>query len=173
MRGSFFWLPGPWSGHLAIALRPRGGEWLDTELAAWRTAGTDTIVSLLEPTEEAELGLASEAATATAHGLEFISFPIPDRGVPTSQQAMHQLVAHLNAALNADRNIVVHCRQGVGRSAVIAAATLIGAGQAVDSAVDTVSRARGVPVPETAAQRRWLSEFASWVRHRDPERPGT
>ena len=87
-----FWLDGPWKGRLAIVARPRGGEWLDDETRAWREAGIDIVVSLLEPDEEAELALAGESASAAAGGLEFRSFPIPDRGVPSSREAVAKLV---------------------------------------------------------------------------------
>jgi hypothetical protein len=48
-----YWIPGPWSGRLAIVARPRGGDWLDDEAGGWRRAGLDMVVSLLED-EEAE-----------------------------------------------------------------------------------------------------------------------
>src|SRR5215213_5189870 len=57
MRGSVFWISGPWRGRLAIVLRPRGGDWLDGETRVWRHAGVDVVVSLLEPSEETELDL--------------------------------------------------------------------------------------------------------------------
>jgi hypothetical protein len=43
---------------------------------------------------------------------------------------------------------------------LVAAAVLIAAGVDPDAAVQRVSAARGRPVPETPAQRRWLDEFA-------------
>jgi hypothetical protein len=75
-----FWIPGPWRGRLAIAARPRGGDWLD-ETKSWRQAGLDVVVSLLETEEADQLGLALEGELAISSGLRFISFPIPDRGV--------------------------------------------------------------------------------------------
>jgi hypothetical protein len=55
MGAKVFWLAGPWNGRLGIVPRPRGAEWLDDETRAWRAAGIDIVVSLLEPDEEAEL----------------------------------------------------------------------------------------------------------------------
>ena len=71
MHTKAFWVAGPWRGRLGIVPRPRGTEWLDDETRAWREAGIDVVVSLLEPAEEADLGLASESASATASGLSF------------------------------------------------------------------------------------------------------
>ena len=46
------WVEGPWKGKLAIAARPRGGDWLGDEIEAWRRLGIATVVSLLTPEEE-------------------------------------------------------------------------------------------------------------------------
>ena len=47
-----YWVDGPWLGKLALAARPRGGDWLEDEMANWRRAGIDTVLSLLTPEEE-------------------------------------------------------------------------------------------------------------------------
>lgn len=168
MRDKVFWIPGPWRGRLAILPRPRGGDWLDDETRAWRKAAVDAVVSLLEPGEEAELDLARESAAARASGIDFRSFPIPDRGVPGSPEAVAELATQLSEALQEGKNVALHCRQGVGRSALIAAAALVSAGQDVDTALESIARSRGLPVPETEEQRRWIAEFASWLAARPP-----
>jgi hypothetical protein len=81
MTSGLFWIPGPWRGRLAVVTRPRGGDWLEDEMAEWRRAGIDTVVSLLEEPEAGELYLTREAAAAEANGIRFIAFSIPDRGV--------------------------------------------------------------------------------------------
>lgn len=161
METKIFWIAGPWQGRLGIVLRPRGGEWLDDETRAWREAGIDTVVSLLEPKEEAELALTGESSASTASGLEFRAFPIPDRGVPTSRAAVAELVERILDALHAGKTVILHCRQSIGRSAMIAAAALVAAGQTLETAIDTVRRSRGLDVPETSAQRQWISDFAA------------
>jgi len=65
--------------------------------------------------------------------------------------------------LDSGRNVAVHCRQGIGRSAVIVGAVLVAAGEAPQSAFRTIHESRGVEVPETDEQRRWLTDFASWL----------
>src|SRR5688572_7477010 len=107
MADSIFWIAGPWPGRLAIVLRPRGGDWLPHEMHAWKRAGLDVIVSLLEANEESELDLTIEAATAAERGLDFRLFPIPDRGVP-SRLATAQFTAQLAADLRAGKNVGVH-----------------------------------------------------------------
>src|SRR5262245_40015723 len=66
MRADLFWIPGPWRGLLAIGARPRGGDWLDDETRAWRRAGVDIVVSLLEDDEAAQLDLADERRSVKA-----------------------------------------------------------------------------------------------------------
>ena len=161
MKADLFWIPGPWRGRLAIATRPRGGDWLDDEVSAWRQADVDVIVSLLENEEAGQLDLLGERQAAEDHALCFISFPIPDRGVPASLQEAVSLVGRITAQLNAGKNVAVHCRQGIGRSGLIAAGALIAAGTSPDEAMQIVSSARGIAVPETAEQRRWTERLPS------------
>ena len=99
MAATVFWVPGPWRGRLAIVPRPRGGDWLGDETGAWRNAGIDMVVSLLEPEEEAQLVLEGESATASATGIEFTPFPIPDRGVPPSHASVAELVNGIRRCL--------------------------------------------------------------------------
>jgi hypothetical protein len=110
-----FWIPGPWRGRLAISGRPRGGDRLDDEIRGWRSAQVDSVVSLLEKSEEIQLELAQEGQTANANGIRFVSFPIADRGVPTSVRSAVQLLRSVNHALEQGENIAVHCRQGMPR----------------------------------------------------------
>jgi protein-tyrosine phosphatase len=131
----------------------------------WREDGIEVVVSLLTPEESSELGLREEAEHARGAGLEFHGFPIPDRGVPGSRAATAELVELLGRALAAGRSVALHCRQGIGRSALVAASLLVAAGEEPAAALGTIERVRGVPVPETAAQRRWVEELALEDRH--------
>jgi len=156
-----YWVGGPWPGKMALASRPRGGDWLEDEMAAWRRAGIDTVLSLLTPEEEQDLDLKGEAREAKARGMKFASLPIPDRQVPTSESEVSATLDRLDADLAAGKNIVVHCRQGIGRTGLVAACLLITKGLSPEAAVKTLSAARGNPVPETAEQRRWIDHYAA------------
>ena len=171
MGAKVFWITGPWRGRLGIVPRPRGADWLDDETRAWREAGIDVVVSLLEPNEEAELALTRESLSSAASGLEFRSFPIPDRSVPNSREAVVQLVDQIVDALHAGKSVALHCRQGIGRSAMIAAAALISGGQNTETAIDTIRRSRGLEIPETHAQRQWISDFSSWLANKRAAQP--
>lgn len=151
-----FWIPGPWRGRLAIVTRPRGGDWLDDELKDWRRAGFDVVVSLLETGEAAQLGLLDEDQAAQANGLGYRSFPIPDRGIPSSMPAFATLVSDVSAVLDNGKCVALHCRQGIGRSALVAVGVLATSGIDPDRAIGIVSSARRLTVPETAEQRKWI-----------------
>lgn len=144
-----------------MAARPRGGDWLEDEVAGWRAAGLDAVVSLLEGDEAAQLGLEDEREVAELKGLEFFSFPIPDRGIPASTKHALRFLTEVTTALEAGKNVAVHCRQGVGGSGMLAAASLMTSGMGAREAVDVVSKARGIAVPETSGQLGWLKDLAS------------
>jgi len=163
LSAKIFWIAGPWPGRLGIVPRPRGADWLDDDTRAWRDAGIDVVVSLLEPAEEAELDLSRESTSSTASGLEFRSFPISDLGVPKSREAVAELMGDLVAALRASKSVVLHCRQSIGRSGLVAATVLVSGGHSAHAAIDAVRQARGVDVPETHAQRQWIADFAAWL----------
>jgi protein-tyrosine phosphatase len=172
MRANVFWVAGSWPGRLGILARPRGGDWLGDETKSWREAGVDVVVSLLEPEEEAQLALEGEAAAAAASGVEFRPFPIPDRGVPRSRESVAAVVSGILDALEAGRNVAVHCRQGIGRSALVVGGVLVAAGQNFNTALKTIKKSRGVEVPETEEQRQWLRDFASWLPSRQAAQHG-
>lgn len=161
MRAQLYWVDGPWSGKLALSSRPRGGDWLEEEMASWRQAGIDTVLSLLTPEEEQDLDLKREACEAKAQGMKFVSLPIPDRQVPSSESEVSAALDRLEADLSAGRNVVVHCRQGIGRTGLVAACLLVSKGITPGAAVTTVSAARGNPVPETTEQRDWIDHYAA------------
>jgi protein-tyrosine phosphatase len=166
MKPHRFLIRGPWKGRLAIVSRPRGGEWLKDDVEAWKRAGWDVVVSLLTPQETNEMDLGNEGTAVQASGLEFISFPIDDRSVPTSRKATLDLLTNILDSLEAGKNVAVHCRQGIGRSSIVVTGLLILSGAGVERALREVSAARGLPVPETADQRRWITDFGREIKVR-------
>ncbi len=114
---------------------------------------------MLESEEASQLGLASEGEAAARSGVRFLSLPTPDRGVPDSLAEVQRLLREVVGELGAGRSVAVHCRQGIGRSGLIAIGALIVSGVDLDEAIETVSAARGLPVPETESQLHWLREF--------------
>ncbi len=164
-----FWITSPWPGKLAILPRPRGGDWLGDDVQAWRQAGLNVVVSVLTPDEVAHFELDQEKPHSEAAGIEFLEFPIVDRSVPSSEASFASLVRRLDKRLAAGKVIGIHCRQGIGRSALVAAALLVGTGVNPEAAFEQVSKARGVPVPETPEQRQWIMRFAEHQLQEEPQ----
>lgn len=155
-----YWHPGPWPGKLAMASRPRGGDWLNDELRAWRKSGVDTILSLLTESEEEDLDLVEERRLALANGMDFLSFPIEDRQVPTSASELSATLENIECDLRAGRNVLLHCRQGIGRTGLVAACLLVRNGIDPESAIVQLTKSRGFQIPETVTQRHWIDTFA-------------
>jgi protein-tyrosine phosphatase len=57
------------------------------------------------------------------------------------------------------KNLVIHCRAGIGRSSLIAAGVLITLGSDASVALAEIGRARGLRVPDTAEQDEWIKTF--------------
>lgn len=128
---------------------------------AWKKDGIDLVVSLLTGEEEVSLRLSGEGKAARTAGLEFLALPIPDREVPASESELTAILDRVNHSLSSGKNVLIHCRQGVGRTGLVAACLLITTGLDPAAAVARVSTARGVSVPETQQQRQWVNHYAA------------
>jgi protein-tyrosine phosphatase len=160
MRKELYWLDESWPGKLAVGPRPRGGEWLGADIANWKRAGVDAVLSLLTEDEEKHFDLQSEAGEVRGQGMEFISFPIPDRQAPKSEANLAEVLDVVTRSLSKGENVLVHCRQGIGRGGLVAACLLVKKGMSPSAAVEAVSAARGLPTPETGEQRDWIDHHA-------------
>lgn len=161
MPKELYWLDGSWPGKLAVGPRPRGGDWLKDDVAAWKRAHIDAVLSLLTPDEERDLDLRDEAGEVKAQGMNFTSFPIPDRQIPRSEGKWSEVLGRVARDLTAGKNLLVHCRQGIGRSGLVAACLLVKKGMSPGAAVESVSATRGMPIPETTEQRDWIDHYAA------------
>jgi protein-tyrosine phosphatase len=144
--------------------RPRGGEWLESEVRSLADDGVDALVSLLTPDEARGLGLEREGEVCRQHRIDFQSFPIVDRSVPASRSDVQKLALAIRGRLLRGQDVVVHCRAGVGRSGVIAACTLVAGGLTPELALAKIAAGRGCEVPDTAEQRAWIEAFEGFCR---------
>ncbi|HEX8614792.1 MAG TPA: protein-tyrosine phosphatase family protein [Telluria sp.] len=138
--------------------KPVAGEWIEDEFAGIARYGITDMVSLLERHEIRELGLTDAPALCAANGIAFTSFPIADRGLPASP-GVFALVQEIGRRIDGGANTVIHCRAGIGRTGLLAAAVLVRHGYTAEAAFKLVSASRGVQVPDTAEQVDWV------VRH--------
>ena len=160
MRPDLYWIDNAY-GHLAIGPRPKGEEWLADEVRGYRARGVDTLVSLLTADEAAELGLAREGVACDASNIALLNLPIEDRGIPDDGGPVHRFIHDLHRRLESGERVAIHCRAGIGRSAMVAASVLTLFGMDADEAFRRVAAARGCPVPDTDEQREWVVRFAA------------
>ena len=149
---------------MAIVPRPRGGDWLFDDISSLARERVDLLVSLLESHEQRDLELEGEAAACLANSIQFVAIPVPDRGTPEDTAAYVAHARELALQVRAGRTVALHCRQSVGRAGMLAVAVAVSLGQELTAALEGVSSARGVAVPETAEQRAWLFERQRQLR---------
>jgi protein-tyrosine phosphatase len=166
MRTRIFWIRQLENGaRIGIMARPRGSDWLEEEVGQLKGQGVQVLVSLLEREEIAELGLSGEAGCCEKHSIEFINFPIPDRNIPKNDQQVIALVKNLAGKIDSGSSIVIHCRMGIGRSSIIAAAVLLRNGFRAKDLLQEISRVRGLAVPDTNEQVDWLSKMEGKIKN--------
>ena len=164
MRAQLYSIQGLPSGQVSIMARPRGGDWLVDEIKTIRSADVDVLVSLLTPDEVMELDLSEEAESCRRQEVIYLSFPIPDRKTPPFSERTFTFLEQLHRQVSAGKHVAVHCRQGLGRAALMAASVLVLAGFSPDHAFERLSSVRGYPVPETEEQRAWVVAFSQSLR---------
>jgi protein-tyrosine phosphatase len=144
---------------LAIVLRPHGNDQLQGELLCMKSAGIRTVVSMLEPWEADYLGLDDEQKVAEQIGLNFLSYPIPDRATPGDKSAFRRFIDGLVVRIRNGDAVGVHCRGCIGRSTIAIASTLIELGWKPQTALTAIEFARGCSVPDTEEQREWILRY--------------
>ncbi|MEP3225717.1 MAG: hypothetical protein ABJO01_07070 [Parasphingorhabdus sp.] len=162
MKPSIYLVASKLPGNLFIMPKP-SGEWLREDMAHYRAMGINTIISMLEPQEASELSLVDEGAICLESGMDFVQFPITDRGLP-EPEPFQNLVADIITRLRNAEDVAVHCRAGIGRSGMAVCCALLGFDHSVEEAVALTSKARGVPVPDTAEQRAFIDQVALALR---------
>lgn len=144
------------SAKIGIMARPRGDDWLEDEIAHFKNNNVDVLVSLLERDEVYDLNLELEEELCLAKNICFMNFPIPDRDVPRPNDNIDGLVSSLTKKIDEGNSVVIHCRMGIGRSSIIAAAVLLKYDMQVTEIIENISLVRGLKVPDTDQQLAWL-----------------
>ena len=144
-------------GQLTIMPCPTGDD-LPDQFAELGQSGITRIISMLAPDEAAVMGVASEATLCTNAGIAFENHPIVDFGLP-DETSFRRLVGHITDHLHNGAHVAIHCRAGIGRSGMVASAVLIQLGSLPEQAIEKVSTARGVSIPDTMQQRQFILNF--------------
>jgi protein-tyrosine phosphatase len=168
MRADIYWIEGIAPHRIATMPGPAGDR-LEDEIRSLKSEGVDALVSLLTTGEVFYMELEQEPESCRACGIEYISFPIPDRQTPESEAATLDLVERLAALVTEGKGVAIHCFAGIGRSTLIAACVLANLGIDPGEAFRLIKRSRGCDVPDTPEQKEWVYWFASTMLSRPSE----
>lgn len=133
-------------GRLTVSISPgkcdhRWNRNLEMDLKAIKRNGITVIVCLLEWSEMRMLEIIDYPRKAEEAGFLFYHLPIKDCSVPT-QDEINVLIPILVRHLVKGHNILIHCREGLGRAGTICACCLIHFGFDGKTAIDTIRRKR-------------------------------
>ena len=113
-------------------------------IAELRAAGVDTFFDL---TEDGELD------RYDLDGLEHRRFPIRDMSTPSAEQ-MGEILDALDAALDEEKTVYLHCLGGIGRTGTVVGCHLVRSGRTGEDALGDIVEWRGDHwSPQTEAQK--------------------
>jgi ADP-ribosyl-[dinitrogen reductase] hydrolase len=106
--------------------------------------GATMIVNLLEAREIVMLGVTALPGRILSKNIKFMHLPMANSSVPDEgfESKWSMASSELRQVLQQGERILIHCREGVGRSALVAARLLIDSGIDAGSAISAVRKAR-------------------------------
>jgi len=155
-----YWIEKFGRGRLGTMARPLGGSLLEGQISSWKQANVSIVVSALTDHEMTELELLREPELCLSYGIEFVRFPIADRGLPHSIAEWTHFIENLSDQIRDQKAVVIHCRMGIGRSSMIALSVMIALGMGLNDALEAMIFAQRRPIPDTAEQLEWVANFA-------------
>jgi ADP-ribosyl-[dinitrogen reductase] hydrolase len=159
-------------------MKTRGvrGRWdrdLKTDLRVLREEyGADVLVSVIEEPEYRGYKSPELFEQDTVEGIEVLRFAIEDMNVPKEAEAegYEGLIRNVADRLREGKNVVVHCRGGLGRTGTVAACVLVALGNhSADEAIGAVRARRGTV--QTRDQEDFVRRFEETLREREVENP--
>lgn len=166
------WIPTAlWPGQLGLTFAPgkKGESLLQPGVVHQRSVtddmqelarqGTHVIAPLIEEFEFEMLGMNGYHEKAEAQGLSISACPIVDGDVPSDPQRFGEFLDELMDKLLDGKNVVVHCRGGLGRAGLTAACLLVQAGMDADEAIALVRQTRPGAI-ENSRQEQFVRDFA-------------
>ena len=150
------WTGPPWARDMELDLGV---------IVAW---GATTVVTLIEAHEFELLRVEALPDAIRTAGMEWLHFPIVDCGAPeaTDDETWDALSAALCAKLRNGDRILVHCRGGLGRAGLVAAALLVEIeGLDAHRAIAAVRAVRPGAI-ETLPQENWVFRRSAQLKSR-------
>lgn len=76
--------------------------------------------------------------------------------IPRDENKFIQLSKEIANRIRENKKVVIHCRMGIGRASILAAAVMINLGVEGKGVFDIISKYRKLNVPDTEEQKKWI-----------------
>ena len=143
-------------------------EWardLDIDLEVIREWGAGVVVTLLEDHEFELLHVRQLPDSVRGRGMFWLLLPVKDVAIPDDRftAVWADAVLMLCEVLRAGKNLLIHCRGGLGRSGLVAALLLRESGETALAATERVREVRPGAI-ETSDQERYVMNYVPRLR---------
>jgi protein-tyrosine phosphatase len=172
-------VPGRLGMTFAPGMKARGvrGRWdrdLEEDLRVLREEyGAGVLVSVMEEHEYRGYKIPELFERDVVEGVEVLRFAIEDMNIPKEAEAAEYeaLIESIVSRMRDGKNVVVHCRGGLGRTGMVAACVLVALGDhSADEAIVAVRAARRGTV-QTRGQEDFVRRFEETLREREGDNP--
>jgi protein-tyrosine phosphatase len=162
-------------GMKTIGMRGRWERDLTSDLRILREKyGTDVLVSVMEEHEYQGYKIPELFEQDLIEDIEVLRFAIEDMNIPKEAEAdeYEALIQDIVDRMRQGKNVVVHCRGGLGRTGTVAACVLVALGlHSADEAINAVRKARRGTV-QTSEQEDFVRLFEGSLRDEGSLREG-
>ena len=138
-------------------------DWIDDRLAVGGSFPMEAAEQLarqegVRAVVDLRIERCDDEALLRVHGLELLHLPTQDC-CAIAPRMIDDGVAWVRGRLDAGTRVLIHCQNGIGRSALLALCTLVGGGSAPLEAMNRLKASR--PVASPSAEQ--IEAFRSWV----------